>query len=93
MLAVVAAMLAAAAVLHAGSIACNVATSQMNYTIIIPANSTLILYGPHQSISGCVKANITLNEWSSIIIIAKDSRYVEMRLPRGGSTRTVTRTT
>ncbi len=83
LLAVVATMLAAAAALHAGPITCNVTTSQINYTIMTPVNSTLILYGPHQSISGCVKANITLNEWGSIIIIARHSRYVEMSLPRG----------
>jgi hypothetical protein len=65
----------------AQSVSCSITTSQVNYTLVVPINSSLILYGPNQHAANCDHLNITLNEWGNIIIIARKASNMHIELP------------
>ncbi len=78
---IVIAALSASITAIAQSVTCSITTNEANYTLIVPINSSLILYGPNQHVVNCDHLNITLNEWSNIIIIARKASNMHIELP------------
>lgn len=64
-----------------GSITCEVNTTGLKFSIMAQSESGLMLYGPGIHVYNCPLTNVTLNDWSSIIIIAYKTTRLDIDLP------------